>query len=65
MLANFSFRTSIPGNIVKTVNILAEIFNDGNNSNLKIAYLDCEENNQTCSNNGVNTMPDTKLVENI
>jgi hypothetical protein len=45
------------------VYLLSEIYNDGNTTNLKIASVDCVENNQTCTNNGIASKPDSELVE--
>ena len=39
--------------MLHTIYLLSEIYNVGNNTNLKIAAVDCEENNPTCTDNGI------------
>ncbi|KAL7027470.1 hypothetical protein ACKWTF_005452 [Chironomus riparius] len=46
-------KIEISDEMLHTVNLLSEIYNVGSNTNLKIASVDCEENNQTCVDNGI------------
>lgn len=47
------FSIKLPEKISRTIYTLSEIFNIGNSTSLKIGAIDCEDNNQTCVDNGV------------